>query len=420
MRLLAYGINHRTTPVHIREKLAFLDTQLPLALRDFTQHNAIDEAVILSTCNRTEIYTNTSDTSSVQTWLAKQKSIGVDLNQHAYLYTEKEAVRHMMRVASGLDSMVLGEPQILGQMKQAYFAAQNAGTTGVFLNQLFPAIFSASKCIRTNTEIGSHSVTIAYAITQLTKQYYATLSDCTVLLIGAGETIELIATHLHELNIKKILIANRTLEKSSAIARVLQAEAIHIKDVPECLKIADIVISATSSQLPLIGKGLIERTMKEKSRPELLLFDLAVPRDMEPEIAQIDHVRLFHLDDLQTIIAGHLKHRVQAAQQAEHLIEQHADQFYEKMRVFYARHVISEYRSRLDLIRLQEQTKALQQLQQGHSPDKVLEQFGHSLINKIMHHPTVKLREAAAEEKCEMFQKIKGFFELESLIDKPD
>ena len=416
MRLLAYGINHRTTPIHIREQLTFADTQLPSLLQDFTQQNSINEAVILSTCNRTEIYSNASDVTAVQTWLAKQqKSLDLDFSQYTYLYREKEAVRHMMRVASGLDSMVLGEPQILGQMKHAYATAQTAGTTGVFLNQLFPAIFSSSKSIRSNTEIGAHSVTIAYAITQFVKQYYETFTECTVLLIGAGEMIELIATHVRGLQVKKILIANRTLEKSNRIANAVQAEAIQIKDVPNALKSADIVISATSSQLPIISRGLIERSIQDKRDKTLLLFDLAVPRDMEPEIAQLNHVRLFHLDDLQHMISDHLENRAQAIPLAEQLIDRFTNEFYEKMRVFYARHVISEYRQRLNDIRLHEQEKAWHQIQQGHDPSKVLEQFGHQLINKIMHHPTVKLREAAAAEKCEMFQRIKSFFELEEV-----
>lgn len=412
MSLIAFGINHHTTPITIREKLALNETQLPDALQDLVKHDAIDEAVILSTCNRTEIYANTKDASALQQCLIKHKSIAIDLSPYAYTYADIDAVRHIMRVASGLNSMVVGEPQILGQMKQAYFAAQNAGATGVFLNQLFPAIFTASKVIRTNTAIGAHPVSIAYAITQLSKKYYGTLSDRTILLIGAGETIQLAATHLHGVGAKKIIIANRTLEKSNVIAHTINAQTICMQDIPDQLKNCDIVISATASQLPIIGKGLIESTLKNNNGRSLLLVDLAIPRDIEPEVAKLARAHLFHLDDLQSIITENLKGREAASKQAEIMIDVEADQFYEKMRVFRARRVIAQYRDRLDSIRLEEQNKALQQLQNGHDPQRVLEQFGHTLINKIMHHPTIKLREAASEEKCEIFQHIKTFFEL--------
>lgn len=413
--MLVYGINHHTAPIAIREKLAFHENQLPTALQNLISLDSVNEAVILSTCNRTEIYTNDMCVPLLQQWLAQQKSLtDITLQKHCYTHHNENAVKHMMRVASGLDSMVLGEPQVLGQMKHAYQIAQNAGAVGTHLKHLFPVIFETSKHIRSHTEIGSHPVSIAYAITQLSKKMYDPLSGCRILLIGAGETIRLVATHLHSIGVKKLVIANRTVEKAQSLVNTLQMHAIRIQDIPTYIKDSDIVISATTSQLPIIGKGLIESALKHKKNHPLLLIDLAVPRDIEPEVAALDHVHLYHLDDLQIMIAQNLKNRVEAAKQAEIMIELSTSQFFKDMRIFHARHVITEYRDRLDKIRLQEQEKALRQLQLGYNPKIVLEQFGHQLINKIMHHPTMKLREAASENECEAFQNIKKFFELEN------
>lgn len=413
MSLITFGINHQTAPIAIREKLAFDSTQLFHGLQTLLKNPAIQEAVILSTCNRTEIYSTTKDVTQLQEWLLQQKSLNeIDLSHYTYIHRERDAVRHIMRVASGLDSMVLGESQVLGQMKQAYQLAENAGAVGGTFMQLFPAVFATSKQVRTKTDIGAHPVSIAYAITQLIKQYFDTPENTRILLIGAGETIELVATHLHGLNVKKIRIANRTIEKSHCIAEAVQADAISMQDIPKYLKETDVVITATASQLPILGKGLIESTLKNKKGSPLLLVDLAVPRDIEPEVAMLDHIHLYNIDDLHEIIARNLENRSESAKQAEMMIDLKADQFYRTMRVFHARHIITEYRHRLDGIRVSEQEKALQQLQNGHDPVQVLEQFGHNLIQKIMHHPTVKLREAASEERCEMFQRIKAFFEL--------
>lgn len=407
---LVFGINHNTASVAVREKLAFTASELFDALQNLTQHPTINEAVILSTCNRTEIYTNATQPILLQEWLMQQKT--ADLSQYCYTYHDANAIRHIMRVASGLDSMVLGEPQILGQMKQAYAIAQNAGTIGAVLKHLFPAVFETSKQIRTETEIGTHSVSIAYAITQLSKNIYETIQNCQVLFIGAGETIELIATQLHGMGVKKIIIANRTREKTRHIVDHLQAKAIGIQDIPTYLKETDIVISATASQLPILGKGMIETTLQHKQNKPLLLIDLAVPRDIEPEVATLNHVYLYNIDDLQNMISHNLKNKMAAAKQAEMIIECQTSRFLQKMRVFHARHIITQYRARLEKMCLEEQEKAMLLLQQGKNPEGVLTQFGNQLINKIMHHPTIKLREAAAMEKCSALQDMKEFFEI--------
>lgn len=413
MKLVAYGINHHTTPIAIREKLVFSALQLPAALQDLISQPAINEAVILSTCNRTEIYADTTHITSLQQWFMQQKSfIDFDLTPYCFAHYDVDAVRHIMRVASGLDSMVLGEPQVFGQMKQAYQVAQDTGTAGNHLKHLFPAVFEASKQIRTETNIGANPVSMAYAIAQLSKNIFNTLANCRVLLIGAGETIELVATYLRSAGVHKIVIANRTIEKTQPLVDTLQAHAIRMQDIPTYLKESDIVISATTSQLPIVGKGMIESALKTRKKKPLLLIDLAVPRDIEPEVSTLDHVHLYNIDDLQTIIVHNLKNRSEAAAVAESMIDLQASHFLRKMQVYNARHVIMEYRNRLEKIRVEAQEKARRQLQKGIDPQIVLEQFGNDLMNKVMHHPTVKLREAAAEEKCGAFMQLKKFFEL--------
>lgn len=414
MSLIAYGINHQTAPIAIREKLSFTESQLPHALQTLVKQSNVNEAVILSTCNRTEIYTNGDDIDSIQHWLTDYKSLSHDqLSHYGYVHHDTNAIKHIMRVASGLDSMVLGEPQVLGQMKQAFHIANQSGTIGNHLKHLFPAVFETSKHIRTHTEIGSHAISLAYAIVQLSKKIYGDLAACRVLLIGAGETIELVATHLHGIGLSQLIVANRTMEKTQGMVDTLNVQAIRIQDIPHHLKETDIVISATASQLPILGKGMIESTLQHRKNKPLLLIDLAVPRDIEPEVASLQNVHLYNIDDLQTIIANNVKSRTNAAKQAEAMIDTQTALFMQKMRLYRASHVITEYRDRLDKIRVSELEKALSQLQKGHDAKNVLELFSQQLINKIMHHPTIKLREAASESECEMFQRIKTFFEID-------
>ncbi|OGT25670.1 MAG: glutamyl-tRNA reductase [Gammaproteobacteria bacterium RIFCSPLOWO2_02_FULL_42_14] len=403
MVLLVYGVNHQTAPAQFREKLFFAEEQWADSLRHLMQTTDIAEAVLLSTCHRTEIYATANNACALAQWLALQKNLSPrELSTHAYIYREKEAVVHAMRVASGMDSMILGEPQIAGQIKKAYFTAEKVGAVGEQLSQLFPAVFSASKHVRTHTAIAAHPVTLAYAVLQQIKQCEKSLENSRVLLIGAGSIIELMATHLHEHGAKKIMIANRTIEKTQSLATRLQAHAIRLEDIPVYLKETDIVISATASPLPIIGKGMIESALAPNRN--LLLMDLAMPRDIEPEVATLKHVMLYHLDDLKKIIQDNVHHRQSAAVQAENILESHALQFLQKMRVFHVRHVIAKYREQLETICAGEYEKALKKLSRGELPEVVLKKFGQQLVNKMLHHPTVKLREAASEEQCEMFQ----------------
>lgn len=410
--LQVFGINHHRTPLEIRERLSFTPQQLPAALKSLRANPHVQEAIILSTCNRTEIYTNALPKNIIEQWLFSEKSIALEaLQNFSYHYYHNDAVKHVMRVASGLDSMILGEPQVLGQLKEAYFTAENHDAIGLSFKQLFPTVFSTSKDIRSNTNIGAHSLSLAHTITQLAKSILEDLTARRILLVGAGETIALIAKYFHDHGIHHITIANRTLEKSQQIATTFQAKAIAMRDIPDTLKTTDIVVTATASQLPLLGKGMIESAVASRKNNPLVLIDLAVPRDIEPEAASVAGVHLYNMDDLQQIIANNLDNRQTAANDAEKIIEMHAALFEKKMRVFQMRHVITRYRERLDSIREEEHQKALRQLARGIDPQIVLEEFGSQLINKIMHHPTMKIREAAEENQCAALQQIKAFFE---------
>lgn len=414
MPLLAYGINHQTAPIAVREKLAFSPETIPDTLKALTAEEGIEEAVIISTCNRTEIYANLSTYFPLQQWLQKEKEIKhIDLSAYDYAFHDIDAVRHMMRVASGLDSMVLGEPQIFGQIKQAYQFAQEAGTIGVFLQQLFPAIFQTSKHIRTNTDICTHPVSLAYTITQLAKKLHGDLSGCHALLVGSGEMIELVARHLHQNDIKNLTFANRTIEKTQALADTLQGTTHPISHIPELLPTTDIVISATRSQLPIIGKGMLETATNSRKPNPLLLVDLAVPRDIEAESAALDSIHLYNIDDLQEMIASNLENRQQAAAHAESLIELKATEFLQALNIRNAQGIITDFRRRLESMRDTELEKALSQLANGVDPQIVLEQFARGYTKKILHQPTVKLRQAASEAQTETLQLAKHLFELE-------
>lgn len=409
--LIVFGINHTSANTALREQLLFTESTLPHALHSFMQLSQSSEALILSTCHRTEIYAPLSNHCALLHWLAQQKNISPQLlKSHAYTHHDDTAILHAMRVASGMDSMILGEPQVLGQMKEAYAIAQSQGAIGDYFSKVFPAVFSASKTVRTQTAIAAHPVTLAFTVLQLIKKECVTLKK-NILLIGTGKMIELIATHLHEQSMQ-ITIANRTREKAETLANRFDAKTILLQDIPAYLHETDIVISATASPLPIIGKGMMEHVHHVQKNKKWLLIDLAMPRDIEPEVKKIPNVALFHLDDLKKIIDNNTHHKKEACHQAEVILKTEVEKFSQQMRVYHARHVIARYRAQLENIRDAEFQKALAQLKRGIDPEIVLTQFGNQLLNKILHHPTVKLREAAAEEQCELFQNIKKVFEL--------
>lgn len=415
MPLLAFGINHKTAPVAIRERVAFSPPQVTDALKELTTLPAVQEAAILSTCNRTEIvcYLEEDQSQTVVDWFQHYHKLKQDeLSPYVYLYPDQFAVRHLLRVAAGLDSMILGEPQILGQMKEAYLTALKSGTVGTLLGRLFQHTFSVAKQVRTDTAIGSSPVSVAFAAVSLAKQIFSDFSKHTALLIGAGETIELTARHLHEQGIGRIIIANRTVEKAHALAAEFGGFAISLGDMPNHLAEADLVISSTASQLPILGKGAIERAVKQRKHRPMLMIDIAVPRDIEPEAGELEDIYLYTVDDLQEIIQEGLRSRQEAAKQAEEIIENQVAHFMGWLRSLDAVATIRAFRDNAEQLRDQEIAKAKRLLARGVNAEEVLTQLARTLTNKLIHAPSAHMRQAGFEGRAEVLEIARELFDL--------
>lgn len=398
MPILALGLNHHTAPVDIRERAAIGEGQLGNALKALREVHPVKEAAIVSTCNRTEFYCGmqSQDIDSIVQWMHRYFELR-DNRFEPYLFhhADREAVRHLMRVCSGLDSMVLGEPQILGQIKRAYRDADEHGTLGNELSPLFQTAFSVAKKVRTDTAIGNSPVSVAFAAVSLSRQIFADLGKQSALLIGAGETIQLAARHLKTAGIGSIRIANRTVEKAAALAEEVGGQAIGIKDIPDALPDADIIISSTGSTLPILGKGAVQKALKKRRFRSQLIVDIAVPRDVEAEVNEIDGVFLYTVDDLQAVIEENRQSRQEAAFEAEEIVTAQVDLFMIKIQALGANDVIRAYRGKVEGIKAAALEKSLKQLQGGQDPEIVLQQLAHTLSNKVMHAPTARMREAA-------------------------
>ncbi|USE39808.1 glutamyl-tRNA reductase [Endozoicomonas sp. SCSIO W0465] len=421
MGYITAGINHRTAPITLREQVAFSADQLSDALQNARVHTGLEEIAILSTCNRTEIYCAIHNSGAEAArlcynklidWITRYHQTNCKLlTEHSYLFHDEQAVRHLMRVACGLDSMILGEPQILGQLKSAYASAQEADTTGPKLNRLFQHSFTTAKQIRTETAINQQPVSVAYAATRLAKQIFSDLSENTALLIGAGETIELTARHLCQQGVANIIVANRTLERARCLTDMFGGKPVLLSDLPQILHESDIIISSTASPVPVLGKGAVEKALKQRKHKPMFMVDIAVPRDIEPEVSELADVFLYTVDDLQGVIEDNLQQRRDAAQQAERMIEADTFEFMTRLRALDAVNLLRNYRQSTETIRDLELEKAMQWLARGARPEEVLQQFARSLTNKLMHHPSVELKSAAAkgqQEKLEWAEKLLG------------
>lgn len=420
MPLLAIGLNHKTAPVHIRERVAFAADKLPEILKTFTDHSNVPEAAILSTCNRTEIfcYAKDMDIQGVIDWFSSFHELNrSEVEPYLYVHPGQEAVRHILRVACGLDSMILGEPQILGQMKEAYNTAKTAGTTSQTLDRLFQHTFSTAKQIRTDTAIGKSSVSVAFATVSLAKQIFSSLETHTALLIGAGETIELTARHLKENGIKEMIIANRTLARAEALVTEFNGSAITLSEIPDYLPKADIVISSTASPLPILGKGAVERAIKIRKHRPIFMVDIAVPRDIEAEVGDLDDIYLYTVDDLQDIIQEGMNSRKQAAEQAEEIISTQVHQFIRWQQSLGSVSTIRAVREQAQSLSNTELKKAQQQLAKGTSPEIVIEQLARNLVNKLTHQPSVALRQAGQDNRDDIIQAARELFNIN---DTPD
>lgn len=398
MSLFAVGINHKTAPLELREKLAFQPEQLPEALRDLQQQPYINEATILSTCNRTEIYCDASLQAKPCEWLAQHYALPYQqLTSSLYTYHDEAAVQHIIRVASGLDSMVLGEPQILGQLKSAFVQAQNAGAVGTHLQRLFQWVFATSKRVRHDTQIGVNPVSVAYTAVHLARRIFADLSKRSVLLIGAGETIELAAQYLVSQGIQQLFLTNRNHARAQQIGQRWGAQVFPLEQLTQYLGSADIVIAATSSPLPLLGKGSVETALKQRKRQPILMLDIAMPRDIEPEVAQLADVYLYNIDDLKALAAENQKSRQAAAIKAEQLIQIEVAHFMRQLQALEAVPTIKAYREHIAGMREQTVNQALRALASGAQPNEVIIELAQRLTNKIMHGPSAQLRRAAYE-----------------------
>ncbi|WP_350447023.1 glutamyl-tRNA reductase [Pseudomonas solani] len=421
MAFLALGINHKTASVDVRERVAFTPEQLVEALRQLCNLTASREAAILSTCNRSELYLEQEQISAdeVLAWLAGYHNLSLEeLRACAYVHQDDAAVRHMMRVASGLDSMVLGEPQILGQMKSAYAVAREAGTVGPLLGRLFQATFSTAKTVRTDTAIGENPVSVAFAAVSLAKQIFTDMHRSQALLIGAGETITLVARHLHEQGVKRIVVANRTLERARMLAEQFGAHAVLLADIPDELVNSDIVISSTASQLPILGKGAVERALKQRKHKPIFMVDIAVPRDIEPEVGELDDVYLYTVDDLHEVVAENLKSRQGAAQAAEELVGGGVVEFMQRLRELAAVDVLRAYRQQAERTRDEELAKAQRMLANGSSAEDVMAQLARGLTNKLLHAPSVQLKKLSADGRFDALAVAQELFALDEGTDK--
>ena len=406
--LVIIGVNHTSAPITIREHLAST-SQLKLQPGS-VQAAGINELLIITTCNRTEWIATVTNEDSLHSWL--QQSYQIDWPQYSYQYVAAAAILHLLRLACGLDSMVLGEPQILGQMKTAFTVAAQQGLIGNYLGHLFPFVFSAAKKVRSATQIGANSVSIAYTAISLAKSIFPDLKQATVLLIGAGETIRLVAQHLHDIPVKTLMIANRTLEKSEHMAQQYQAIALRIGDIPQMLAQADIVISSTASQLPLLGKGLLERVCKQRKHKPIFMVDLAMPRDIEPEVGDLPDVYLYNIDDLQKVVQENLQHRQRAAEQAEAMLVQELAQFLKWQNSLVVVPTILRYREKIEQLQTEQVAKALHDIKRGKDIEEVINRLAHNLTQKLMHAPTVELRRFAYNGHTDALQWAKQLLQI--------
>lgn len=398
MSLVIIGINHKTATVDLREKVAFSPDRIHDAMKSLASRTRTGEAVIVSTCNRTELYCNNAEKEDIIEWLEDYHGLDhSDLMPCIYAYEEQVAVKHLMRVASGLDSLVLGEPQILGQVKQAFVKAKEAGTIALTIDRLFQNTFSVAKKVRTDTDIGAAAVSVAFAAVSMAKHIFSSLSTTKVLLIGAGETIELVAKHLKDNGVASMVVANRTIERAQAMCEEFNATAITLEQIPDFLPKADIVISSTASPLPILGKGMVEKALKQRRHQPMLLVDIAVPRDIEAEVGELDDAFLYTVDDLHSIIEQNMASRKEAAEQAELITEDQSHIFMEWIRSLESVDSIREYRSQSLAIKDELVERALNKLSQGSDSEQVILELANRLTNRLIHSPTQALTSASRQ-----------------------
>jgi glutamyl-tRNA reductase len=434
MALVLLGINHNTANIDFRERVAFPPEKVGDAIRRASALEGVEELVIVSTCNRTELYVqiDLGEASAVDpdiyieeallreqeqrliAWLSAFHGLKEeDVRRSTYFRWRDDVIRHLMRVSCGLDSMVLGEPQILGQIKSAYAVSKDMGVIGGNLGRAFQEAFSIAKQVRTDTAIGESPVSVAYAAVTLAEQIFSDLPSLSALLIGAGRTIELVARHLTDKGVRNIVVANRTLQNAVELGAKFGAEGVLLSDIPEQLVKADIVVSSTNSQLPLLGKGAVESAIKRRRHKPMLLLDLAVPRDIEPQVGEIADAYLYSIDDIRDVIEDSVKSRTEAAEQANSIIERGVQDYIRQLRSLNAVNTLRAFRDKAGFIRDREVEKALRALEKGDPAAQVLEALARGLTNKLIHSPSVQIKKASADGRDELVQWTRELYELD-------
>lgn len=411
MPFLVLGINHRSAPVEIREQVVFSGDDLTAALRELSHVPGVRESLIVSTCNRTELYCRTdSDSVPLADWLEQWHNLAAThIRDCLYHLEDNRAVAHVFSVAAGLDSMILGEPQILGQLKDAYRIAQESGTAGPYLNRLMQATFSVAKRVRTQTRIGANAVSVASAAVSLARTVFARLEHHTALLVGAGETVELAARHLRANGLRRMIVANRSLDRARHLAEEFNGYAVTLDALPEHLPEADIVIASTASPTPVISFEAVRAAIRARKRRPMFMVDIAVPRDIDPEVARLEDVYLFTIDDLQNVVSENLESRREAARDADRLIADAVDRFEHQLKTLDAVPVIRQIRGDAEAVRTQTLDQARRMLTNGRDASEVMEFLAATLTNRLLHMPSQRLREAAERGDTEL---IRAAFEL--------
>jgi glutamyl-tRNA reductase len=419
MSLVVVGINHRTAPVEVRERVVFEPARIPDALQQLRNLPDVHETVIVSTCNRTELYCVTENLGQAELgeWLQRYHGIAVPLHGSLYHHGEDKAVTHAFSVASGLDSMVLGEPQILGQLKDAYRVAQEAGTTGPVLNRLFQSAFSVAKRVRTETKIGANAVSVASAAVAMARTVFASFDNRTALLVGAGETVALAARHLYADGLRRMIIANRSVDRARELAAEFHGFAIGLDEIPNHLKEADIVIASTAAPHSIITRHMTEQALRARKRRPMFMVDIAVPRDIDADVAELEDVYLFTVDDLQSVVNENLEGRRQAAREADELIHAEVERFAHLLRTRDAAPLIRRLREEADRTRQRTLEQARVMLAHGKSQDEVLSFLANTLTNRLIHAPSQRLRDAAETGDGEIIETIADIYRLDQPHD---
>jgi len=411
MSLFVLGINHQTAPVSLRERVAFSAATVPAALDALKTLPQVQEVALLSTCNRTELYAvSHDDGQALADWLATHPDDIGDLHAYLYRHRDADAVRHLFRVATGLDSLVLGEPQILGQVKDAWATARHAGTLGNQLDRLFQHAFTTAKRARTDTRIGANPVSVASAAVRLAQESFARLEESTVLMIGAGETIELAARHLVQARAKRLLVANRTLAHAQELASRHGGVALPLSEIDKHLGEADVVISATASRDPILQRPQVAAALATRKHRPMLLLDLAVPRDIAADVAGLKDVFLYTVDDLERAIEDNRRSRREAATEAEAIVEMQVARFTETMVASTRTEPLKRLRAHGEAAKADVLARAQQQLSAGQDPAEVLNFLAHTLTNRLLHAPTIALREAALTGNAELARAAEKLF----------